>query len=57
MERRGRGTNDQQGWEGMDLEMNKMLGEFRKESYSAKYQEFPHFMRPDGLFSPKLPKI
>lgn len=41
----------------MDLEMNKMLGEFRKESYSAKYQEFPHFMRPDGLFSPKLPKI
>ena len=38
MERRVRGTNDQQGWEGMALEMNKMLGEFRKESYSANYK-------------------
>ena len=57
MERREIGTKDQQGWKGMVLEMNKILGEFRKESYSAKYPEFPHFMRPDGLFSPKLPEI
>ena len=38
MERREIGTNDQQGWKGMVLEMNKMLGEFRKESYSANYK-------------------
>ena len=38
MERREIGTKDQQGWKGMVLEMNKILGEFRKESYSANYK-------------------